>query len=259
MLKSERQRKIIHEIEHNDIVTVIDLTRNLKVSEITIRRDLDELESIGKIQRVRGGARLNDATGSEPPVVHRQQEQIKEKEAITAKAVTYIQDGDTLALESGSTAMMLARKIASQKWQNLQVVTNSVLILNLLLRVRGINMAFIGGFVDANELCTYGKMTEEALSHFHIDKYFCGCRGFDLRMGRTNEFQTGVEIGTVRSFATASDQIFTLVDHTKFGRKFPLQLLPISEIDYVITSNKVPQSILDELKQLGIKVIVVEI
>lgn len=259
MLKSERQRKIIRQIEQNDVVTVLDLTKNLKVSEITIRRDLDELERVGKIQRVRGGARLNGAADNEPPVVHRQQEQVKEKEAIAAKAVTYIQDGDTIALESGSTAMILARKIASFEWQNLQIVTNSVLILDLLLRVRGINMAFVGGFVDANEMCTYGKLTEEALSHFHIDKYFCSCRGFDLRVGRTNAFQTGVEVGTVRSFAAASDQIFTMADHTKFGRKFPLQLLPISEIDTVITSTKVSQAILDELKQLGIEVIAVEI
>jgi len=259
MLKTERQKKIIHEIENKEVVSVADLTTNLQVSEITIRRDLDELEKLGKIQRVRGGARSNDPALSEPPVVQRQLDQVVEKEAIAARALDFIQDGETIALESGSTTMALARKIAAQKWQNLQVVTNSVLLLNLLLRVRGINMAFVGGFVDANELCSYGKLTEEALSHFHIEKYFCGCRGLDLRFGRTNEFQTGIEIGTVRAFAMASDKIFTLVDHTKFGRQYPLQLLPLADIDVVITSTKAPSEILNGLKERGIEVIAVSI
>lgn len=257
MLKTERQQKIIHEIEDKEVISVAGLTTNLHVSEITIRRDLDELEKLGKIQRVRGGARSKNSVLSEPPVVQRQHDHIAEKEAIAARALEFIQDGETIALESGSTATALARKIAAQKWQNLQVVTNSVLILNLLLQVRGINMAFAGGFVDANELCTYGKLTEEALSHFHIGKFFCGCRALDLRFGRTNEFQTGIEVGTVRAFATAADKIFTLADHTKFGRQYPLQLLPLTDIDVVITSTKAPSEIIRGLKEHSIEVFTV--
>ena len=259
MLKTQRQQKIIYEIEHKELVSVADLTTNLHVSEITIRRDLDELEKLGKIQRVRGGARSNDSALSEPPVVQRQLDQIAEKDAIAARAVEFIEDGETIALESGSTAMALARKIAAQKWQNLQVVTNSVPILNLLLRVRGINIVFAGGFVDANELCSYGKFTEETLSHFHIAKYFCGCRSLDLRFGRTNEFQTGIEVGTVRAFAMASDKIFALVDHTKFGRQYPLQLLPLEDIDIVITSTKASAEVLAWLQEHGIETIAVSV
>lgn len=255
MLKSERQEKILAKILEKSTISVADLSACFDVSEITIRRDLDDLYRMGKIQRVRGGAQRLGPNSHEPPVIHRQMEQVAEKEAIARKALEFINDGETIALESGSTTLALARLLSSHKWQSLQVVTNSITILNQLLHVPGVRIAFIGGFVDQNEMCTFGKLTEEALSHLHIHKYFCGCRGLDPKFGRSNEIQSGIEIGTVRAFVASSSEVFVLADHTKFGRIFPLQLLAISDIDTLITTELTPQTMLEEIQQQGVRVV----
>lgn len=255
MLKPERQERILAKIQEVQTASVADLAVCLAVSEITIRRDLDELHRLGKIQRVRGGAQRLGPNTPEPPVIHRQMEQVAEKEAIARKALEFIQDGETIALESGSTTLALTHAITTRKWQNLQVITNSIPILNLLSQTPGIRLVFIGGFVDANEMCTYGQLAEEALGRLRIHKYFCGCRALDARFGRSNEIQSGIEIGTVRAFLASSNQVFVLSDHTKFGKVYPLQLLAIPEINVLITTELAPQSELDAIAAQNVMII----
>ncbi|NMB88861.1 MAG: DeoR/GlpR transcriptional regulator, partial [Chloroflexi bacterium] len=155
--KITRQEEILACFSQDGIISISSLSAQFGVSEITIRRDLLDLERKGKIERVRGGARIARSHSYEPPVVHRQMEQVAEKEAIALGARDLIRDGETIALESGSTAQALAKAISQKKWQQLQVVTNSLLTVNLLISVPGIQTTFIGGFVDPNEMCTYGK------------------------------------------------------------------------------------------------------
>jgi DeoR/GlpR family transcriptional regulator of sugar metabolism len=83
---------------------------------------------------------------------------------------------------------------------------------------------------------------------------FCGCRGLDLKFGRSDEIQNGMEIGTVRALATASSQITLLADPMKIGRAYPLQLLPIDEIRAVITTGVVAQALIEEFKLDGLQV-----
>jgi DeoR family fructose operon transcriptional repressor len=254
MLKVERQEKIISALTHNKAVEVIKLSETFKVSEITIRRDLDELTLTGKIQRFRGGASLTEPIVVEPPVVQRQQEQVVEKEAIARLAIEYVKNGNTIALEAGSTTLALANQIAARQWDNLQIITNSVLVLKVILPLSGISTLFVGGLVDPNEWCTFGDLAEEVLKRIHIDTYFCGCRGLHPSFGRSNEMQTGVEVGTVHAFASASDFIVILADHTKFSKVFSLQLLPINQVNMVITSELTPEKIVEEIRQKGVAV-----
>lgn len=254
MLKSERQEKILAGLQRYKMVSVAELKQLFDVSEITIRRDLDDLEQEGYLHRVHGGARIVARSHPEPPVLLRQKEQIEEKEAISAAALEFIHDGDVIALESGSTTIALARKIAEKEWQNLQIITNNFEIQKVLRNASHIQLIFIGGFVDQQEMCTYGELAETALKCLRVRKYFCGCRGIDPEFGRSNNIQTGFEIGTVRSFAEISDQIILLADHTKFGLTFALQMLPSDQIDVIITSDRTPAEILTPFEARGIRI-----
>ena len=242
------------DLQRCKMISVAELKESFDVSEITIRRDLDDLEQGGYIHRVHGGARLVARTQPEPPVLLRQSEQIEEKDAISEMALEMIRDGDVIALESGSTTIMLARKIAQKEWQNLQIITNNFEIQKVLRNTANIQLVFIGGFVDQQEMCTYGELAETALRHLRVRKYFCGCRGIDPVFGRSNNIQTGFEIGTVRAFASISDQIILLADHTKFGLTFALQMLPNDQIDVIITSERTPNEILAPFEAQGIRI-----
>lgn len=249
MLKSERQDAIVQEVLRRGIVSVSELAAQLDVSEITIRRDLDELSQAGRLERVRGGARRRRPRGPEPPVIQREASQKAEKQAIALAAVELISDGDVIALESGSTTLELARAIARRVWTNLQVITNSFTILNELMGVPGVQMIFVGGFVNPDELGTFGTLAEDTLRRLNIDKLFLGCRGIDPKTGLSNDVQAEMEIATVRAFVAASHWVVVLADHTKFGHTFSLQMLPISAVDVIVTDHLTPESMLRDLRQ----------
>ncbi|NPV55045.1 MAG: DeoR/GlpR transcriptional regulator [Anaerolineae bacterium] len=254
-MKSERQAKIIRELQARGIASVADLGMSFGVTEITIRRDLEELKQAGKIERVQGGARLIKPAFPEPPVVQRQMEQIDEKRDIARKALDFIPDGCVIALESGSTTFALAEEIANKEWSQLQVITNNFMIQNVLSRSEHVRLIFIGGVIDNAEMCTYGDLAESSLRRLHVQKYFCGCRGIDPHFGRSNDISTGFEMGTVQALSEISDQIILLADHTKFNHCFSVQLMPPEKIDTIITSSLTPDTVLLPYEELGIKVV----
>lgn len=254
--KNERQELILSEVLKKNFVSIDNLTLSYGVSDITIRRDLDDLSDEGKLQRIRGGARRLNPKGPEPPVIQRQLEQVEEKNVIAERALDFIRDGEIIALESGSTTLILAQKIARLKeWKNLHVITNSFPILQELIGVAGVHMVFIGGVVDSNEMCTVGSLSVDNLKILRIDNYFAGCRGIDVKFGRSSDMHSALEISTVQAFSDASARIFILADHTKFGHTFVFQLLPVSRIDVVVTSNLVPTILIEELLREGVEVV----
>ncbi|MCC6146127.1 MAG: DeoR/GlpR transcriptional regulator [Anaerolineaceae bacterium] len=255
MLKTERQKQILSKLTPNAPVEVSELSEVLNVSEATIRRDLDELSNNGVLKRIHGGATLLVPGTVEPPVVQRQQQQPAEKEAIARYAIAHIQDGNTIALEAGSTTLALAKQIASCPWNNLSVVTNSVPILNTLIPVAGVHIMFVGGVINSNELCSNWNPSDDVLNHIHTDTFFCGCRALHHVFGRSNEMLPGIdEIRTVQAFAAASDSVVALVDHTKFNKIFSLQLLQMTQINLLITSELAEKRFIDQMQQVGVMV-----
>lgn len=258
-LKTERQRKIVEEFDKKDIVSVLELASLFDVSEITIRRDLDELVEAGLLERVHGGARRCKYYGLEPSVMMRRQQNIHEKQAIAIEAARIVEEGDAIALEAGSTTLALAQQLARREWHILHVVTNSFPILNVLIHLQSVNVIFIGGLLDHNEACTYGPFTVDNLSHIKVNKLFTGCRGLDITIGRTNEFLASLEIDTVSAFSNAADRLYLLADHTKFGKIYPLQLLAVNKIDVLITSELTSNEILEPYLNMGIEVIIAKL
>lgn len=249
MLKQQRQDEILQLVLRQGLVSVPELASALAVSEITVRRDLDELDKGGYLKRIHGGAQRLTPRDPEPPMANRQLAQVAEKQAIGKAAVNFVSEGDAIALESGSSTMELARAIARRTWQDLQVVTNSFKIAEELMRVPGVQLVFIGGIVGGDELETFGVLSEEMLKHMSIDKLFLGCRGIDPEAGLSNDVQAAMEIATVRAFAAASSQVIVLADHTKFDRKFLVRMLPIGDVDVVVTDSLTPEGTLATLRR----------
>jgi DeoR/GlpR family transcriptional regulator of sugar metabolism len=255
MMKSERQDEILREVKRARTATVPVLADLLGVSEITVRRDLDDLARAGLLERVRGGARLHSPRGPEPPVVQRQVSQVEEKQAIGQAAVDLVMDGDAIALESGSTVLEMARCLARRPWAHLQVVTNSFRILEELIHVPGIQLVFIGGLVSRDELGTFGVLAEDMLKNIRVNKLFLGCRGIDPHIGLMNDLGAEIEVATVRAMAASTEQVIALADHSKFGHSFFLRTLPISAVDVIVTDSQTPNSILEELRKQDIRIV----
>ncbi len=256
LLKAERQDRVATEVWRRGTASVAELASLLGVSEITIRRDLDELGRAGRLQRVRGGARRLMPREPEPPAVQRQVVQAAEKHAIGATAATLVNDGDVIGIESGSTTLELARALAARTWRRLQVVTNSLTVVDALLRTPGVRLVLVGGSVNLDEMGTFGALTEDMLRRINIDKLFLACRGIDPRAGLTNDTQAEATLSTERALVCAARQVIVLADHTKFGQVFLIQSVPIGKVDTVVTDSSAPEGLVQELQGQDVQVIV---
>ena len=245
----------MREIQSRGQLSLRELAAILETTEITVRRDLDELDQAGHVKRIRGGAQRVSPSSPEPPVVQRQLLQSREKKAIGAKALELVADGEVIAIEAGSTTLELARAIADRAWHNLQVVTNSFLIYEALIPTEGVGTIFLGGVVNLEERGTFGVLTEEMLRHMSFNKLFVGCRGIDAGVGMTHSIEAQTEVATVRAMAAAASQTFILADHTKLGQIFVLRLLPISDIAGLVVDDQAPQGQLATLREKGVQVL----
>jgi DeoR/GlpR family transcriptional regulator of sugar metabolism len=255
-LKPERQESIVNEVVYRGSVTVAELAKQLNVSEITIRRDLDELAKSGVINRVRGGAMHRSPKGPEPPVVQRELAQLEEKTAIGQAAISLIDDGDVIAILSGSTPIELVRSIKRRNWENLLVITNGIMMVQELLHNPGVQIAVIGGAINQDEMGTFGVMAVDMVKNIHLHKLFTGCRGIDPVIGTSNDMNAEAEVALVQALAMNSDQVIVMADHTKLGHRFLLTTIWIEDVDVLVTDNKAPESMLERFHNEDVKVII---
>jgi len=255
-LKSERQAMIVNEIVYRGSVTVAELAKQLSVSEITIRRDLDELAKSGLVNRVRGGARHRSPKGPEPPVVQREIAQLEEKSAIGQATISLIDDGDVVAILSGSTPIELVRSIKRRTWENLLVITNGIMMVQELLHNPGVQIVVIGGAINQDEMGTFGVMAVDMVKPIRIHKLFTGCRGIDPAIGTSNDMNAEAEVALVQAFAKNSDQVIVMADHTKLGNRFLLTTLRIEDVDVLVTDNKAPEAMLEGFRDKDVKVVI---
>jgi DeoR/GlpR family transcriptional regulator of sugar metabolism len=250
-LKAERHHQIQTIINERSRATVQELSILFGVSEATIRRDLEELNSQGLIRRTHGGAVRAITAPKEPPMMQRIGENPGEKTCIGKAAVALIGDGDTIFLGSGSTVLEVARNLPTGI--NLTVITNSLPVVSEIATRPGIELIVIGGMLRQSELSMVGHVAEQAVREFRADRVFMGMYAVDVSCGFTNDYSP--EISTDRAILSIAPQVIILVDHSKFGRVSSMLIAPITVAQIIITDQKTPRTTLDELQALGIQVI----
>ncbi len=252
LLKRERQRKIWEFIRETKSATVAELSRLFGVSQATIRRDLESLDSQGAIERAHGGAILAERAAPEPPVIHRMAEQAEEKRRIGEAAATLVGDGDTIFIGSGTTTLEMARHLSGKK--NLTVITNALNVANCLADHTEITVVITGGLLRHSELSMIGHLTEQALSNVRADKVFIGMRAVSLQDGLTSEHLP--EITTDQAIIEFASPVILLVDHTKFEKVSTALVAPVTSVDKIVTDSAVAEELVEELRALGIGVLV---
>jgi DeoR/GlpR family transcriptional regulator of sugar metabolism len=200
-------------IRDSGVIRVEDLCRRLKVSAATVRRDLDELERNGAIRRVHGGAVSVESRLEEPLFEDKSGRAVREKIRIAEAAVKFIEPGDTIYLDGGSTVLELARLIRDRT--NLTVVTNSLHAAHELAG-RGPRLIVIGGELRRLSQTLVGPLTRQVLHELNLDKAFMGTIGFALKTGLTTTdpseaFTKEIVMGQAR-------QVIVLADSSKAGK-----------------------------------------
>lgn len=254
MLANQRREKIMDLIREDGHAKVLDLSRIFKVTEVTIRQDLERLENEGFIIREHGGAYLKDIDLSVRNFKLQNQENLNEKMAIAQKAVEFIHDGDTIILDSGSTTTEIAKLLKG--FQNLTVITNALNIALILGGQAGININVTGGEFKAPTLSLTGQKAADYFQNLHVDKLFLATAGLALKSGLT---YPGIsDICVKRAMIESANEVYLVADSTKIGKNSFASLGAMSLIHYLITDSKIKQEDIDWLKTFDVKFVIAE-
>lgn len=250
MLPAERHRAIVQLVNAKGSMRVKELSQMFDVTEETVRRDLDTLESEGHLRRSHGGAVKMLDEPSEIPYLQREVENVSEKEAIARAAIQYIEAGDRIVLDASTTAWNVALVLPNI---HLTVLTNSLKVALELSTRDKIEVISTGGILRSSSLSYVGPLAEEALSKFYVNKAFVSCKGLHMEYGlsESNALQALVK----RKMIEIADKVFILADHSKMQVRDFTNVGSLDEIDVLITDKQVPDEQLRALESAQVKVI----
>ncbi|RDI95421.1 DeoR/GlpR transcriptional regulator [Meiothermus sp. QL-1] len=247
MRGEERRSRIIELLEQKGSVLVEDLAATFGVSQVTIRKDLSELEARGLLHRTHGGATYAHKSLFNPSFREKIHLQQAEKQAIAKAALEYIEEGDTLILDAGSTTLTLVRLMKS-RFRSLYIITNSVPIASELTETRW-ELLLTGGQVRHHSMALIGPAAVRTLETYHADKAFMCATGVSLSRGYTTP--NPYEAATKQAMLKAADAAFALVDSTKLGRATLASFATLGEVGLLITDTGAPREFIAELERLG--------
>jgi DeoR/GlpR family transcriptional regulator of sugar metabolism len=252
MLKIDRQKQILYELQTHGSVLISELSKKLECSEETIRRDLKEMEAKNKLRRVHGGAFLNEKNDKSVPIELRETFFTKEKKRIADHAVKYITENNIIMLDSSTTCLKLAQEIIASKI-NVTIITNSLRICNMCNSTsNNVILICIGGKLRLRTSSFTGYQTTDAHSSYIADKCFISCPSLDIKFGLADN---NINESKVREcMLEHSREHFLVVDHTKFKNTSDVIFSDFNKIDTIITDSKLTKEWKDKCKQLDIKV-----
>lgn len=253
MLPQNRQKEIIKQLHEFKTVKIADLSRNLNVTRETIRKDLYEMEEMGLVRKVHGGAILNKAN-LETSYTNRKRTNEFEKRCIAKRAADFVENGDTIYIDYGTTALFFTREILSKK--EITVITNSLPIANEVIDYSDFEIIIIGGNVRKNEKSLFGPIAYRGIDRLYVDKGFFGIGGIDINAGYTNVHMGEAEVS--RLMMLHSQKKILMADYSKFNTVAMNQVATIKEIDILITDDSADQELLQYLKENDTVVVTVE-
>lgn len=258
MHAAEREQAILELLRDRDFISVSELDRRLDVSIATLRRDLDRLESNGKIVRVRGGAHLAPAdAGDHDPSqlrgvpfhenigLHR-----AEKEAIGKAAAALCTPGESVIIDGGSTTLQMCQHLAPL---GLQVLTNSLHIVSALLPQQNTRISLPAGSVFREQNIILSPFEDDGASRYRASKMFLGAAS----IGRHGLMQTDVIlVQAERRLLARADKTIVLVDSSKFDAPAGHAVCDLDEVDVVVTDRGLKRHDAAMLESAGVEVIV---
>ena len=235
MLARQRQARILERVREDGAVRVADLVRELGVSDMTVRRDLEILDDRGLVEKVHGGATaVEDSAQFEPTFAVKSGLQQAEKDAIARVAATLVEPGMAIAVSAGTTTHAIARRLVDIP--SLTIVTNSIRVADVLHHAgRADQTVILTGGVRTPSEALVGPFAVAALRTIHVDLVFVGVHGMEPNSGFT--CPNLLEAETDRALIEAGRRLVVAADHTKWGMIGISSIARLDQADVVITDD----------------------
>jgi DeoR/GlpR family transcriptional regulator of sugar metabolism len=240
MLAHQRQVRILAELRRTGAVRVSDLTEMLEVSDMTIRRDLENLVASGIARKVHGGAVLAGQVAHEPGFAVKSQLEQSAKHAIAARAASLIQPGAAIALSAGTTTWAMAPLVVTIP--GLTVVTNSTTVADAIATLDPTNQisVVLTGGVRTPSAALVGPVADRAIATMHVDQLFLGVHGMDERIGFTTP--NLAEAATNRALIGCAREVIVVADSSKWGVVGLADIAPLTAAHVVVTDDRLPRT-----------------
>lgn len=252
MFQEERLQKIGDMVKQKKFCSINELCASFDISKATARRDLKTLAERNILCLTRGGAKdVAIGTTYEPPYTEKKNINHEEKVRIANKACSFIKYGETVILDSGTTALEMAGVL--EFMQGITVATNDILVACKLANARDIELTVIGGSIRKNYYTTIGYFAQFALEHINADKAFLGVDALDVKKGCmiTNMEEVIIKKLIMKS---AREKI-VICDHSKFENVAFMNLCTVNEIDMIITGSELNKNVYSQFVDAGINII----
>jgi DeoR/GlpR family transcriptional regulator of sugar metabolism len=249
VIAAQRRNLILDWLRTDGAVSISSLAKRLETSAVTVRRDLDYLDSVGKLTRTHGGAVAGPPL-VESPYAEKVVLAIREKEAIGRLGATLVGDGAVIVIGPGTTTEALARNLTARS--GLTIITNSLPVAKAFVESPGNQVIVTGGTLRASILALVGESTIRTFRGIHADMTFLSGNGLVPDFGLSTPNMTVAEAD--RSMAGASDEVIVLADHTKFGVRTAIQTLASESITHLVTDSRSPRDELDAFSRMGVDV-----
>lgn len=259
MLAEQRYKEISEILEREGSVKTVTLCGILGTSRETVRRDLETMEERNMLKRIHGGAMrmepAEEAAAQYTSFNKRKEEHPIYKELIAREAARFIREGQSVALDSGTTSLALAKEIR-RKFRNLTVVTNSFAVADELRGAKGISLVLTGGLYKADEDAFVSDIATLIFSRINIDVFFLTTCGISVERGIT--YQRMDEIQVQNSMMEAAEETIVIADSSKLGVNSLVRMCGVEEISRLITDSGITKRQADDFKAAGVRVTVAE-
>jgi len=254
LFPEERRKKIIEFIQKSNRVTVTKLVEILGVSDVTVRRDLSQLESEGLLRRTHGGAILTKSTGIETSFAEREIKFLAEKERIGKFAAQYVRDGETVMIDGGSTTLQLVKNLKHKK--DLIVVTNAPNLAMELQENDSIEVILTGGNLRKQTLMLVGPVTIETITKFRADKAILGISAISVKEGlfTVNPLEAEVK----KYMINCSEELIIVADSSKLGKVAFTYVTSLARVSKLITDNKISSSDIKAIEDQEVEILIAE-
>jgi DeoR/GlpR family transcriptional regulator of sugar metabolism len=250
-IKTDRTNRILEILTEKQKVEVVQLARLLEVSQVTIRKDLDDLESRGIISREHGCAVLRNSDDICARIAYH----YDEKKRIAQKASEMVKDGETLMIENGSCCALLADALAEQH-QDLTIITNSAFIASYIRNKANFQIVLLGGIFQPDNQVMVGPMVKQAAQNFYVNSFFIGTDGYSDKVGFTGKDQLRAQ--AIRDMATQAESVVVVAESKKFSQRGTVPLGLGNQVKTVITDNELLDVDRKRLQKAGISVVLAD-
>jgi DeoR family transcriptional regulator, aga operon transcriptional repressor len=246
---SERRLKISALVREHGSVQVAALAKRFGVSQQTVRKDLRYLADHGVMARAYGGGIDSSVVNLPLPEPHYESKRavhLEQKQRIGKLAAKLVKPGDTVVIDSGTTAIELAKALPNI---DVTVVSNDFGVLTVLARKSNVNLVMLGGELRRKNMAFYGGLTVDALAALQVDLLFLGVDGFDLDRGITTHYEPEAMLN--RKMVEASRVVVAITDSSKFGKVCLHRIIRVADLDLLITDSDAPAEIREASEELG--------